>query len=428
LTGFLIIRPEELYPETGGLRLYLYVILGCLIRYSSPILRELSWNRLSRNPLLFLLLGLLVAVVMSHVSNLRFGQGLSQGLEFAKLVAYFLVVVAAVTTRTRLRWFLAAFLVFTAVQTTLGIAQYYHYIDVAALKQCEQREYNGEDEVVDSYLRLCGCGIYNDPNDLCLLLTAGILVCLNGLLSRGKARRVGWAIPLATFGFALALTKSRGGLLAAAAGLSAYFLTRYGWKRGGAILLLAAPLVFVVFAGRQTRVDLSSSEDTSQGRIQLWSDGLSLLPSNPVFGIGSGEYAENVGLVAHNSYVHSFVELGLFGGSLFLSAFVLALQAVRTTRPAPYLPAHEVKELTGLRQVVIGILASYMMGIYSLSRVYIPPTYLTLAFAVIYLRLAAPRGLRWFVVDGRMIRRVLLIGGAGFAFLKLFVTVFVRFD
>jgi O-antigen ligase len=428
LNGLLLIRPEELYPDLGGLRLYLWAVVVALVWHSASVVRELSWPRLSRNPFLVLLLGTLCAIVLSQVANQLIGRGVAEGLEFLKIVAYYLILVAAITTRRHLRWFLVALVVFTAGQTTLALAQYHGYIDVAALQQIEQREFNEDEEVVARYFRLCGSGIYNDPNDLCLLLTAGMLICLSRFLTPGGLLRAAWLLPFGYFGYALTLTKSRGGLLAAAVGFGVYAVARYGGRRGLLILLLAAPVGLVVFEGRQTQVDLTSGEDTSQGRIRLWNEGLTLLPSQPVFGIGAGEYAERVGQVAHNSYVHAYVELGLFGGPLFLAAFVLALWVTARTRPAPHLPPPAARELVGVRLVILGMLASYVTGMFSLSRNYIPPTYLNLALVTIYLRLAAPAGLRWFVVDGRMLRRVVVLGLAGLVFFKLFILTFVRYD
>ena len=50
-----------------------------------------------------------------------------------------------------------------------------------------------------------------------------------------------------------------------------------------------------------------------------------LLRQAPLFGIGVGKYEDEVGLVAHNSFVHAYTELGIFGGALFLGAFVYPL-------------------------------------------------------------------------------------------------------
>src|SRR4051794_14499710 len=71
MNGLLVIRPEEFYAQISGLRAYLLAIVACLLWFSASILHELSWARLSRNPLLVLLIGIQCAVVMSHVGSFR---------------------------------------------------------------------------------------------------------------------------------------------------------------------------------------------------------------------------------------------------------------------------------------------------------------------------------------------------------------------
>jgi hypothetical protein len=426
LNGVLIIRPEELYPPLDGLRLYYLLIVCALLYYAASINREFHGDGLVRHPLLALVLGLLAAVVLSQVAHLRLGEAFEAGQNFAKVAAYYLLLTVALTSLPALRVFLTSLVVFIAIQTTLALLQYHGYIDVEALRPFQQREY-GPDGETSVIARLCGSGIYNDPNDLCLLLTAGMLICLDRALGRGGSGRVLWAGLFGSFVYALSLTHSRGGLLAVAAGLAAYFAGRYGARRTILILLLLAPVGLSVFAGRQTRFDLTDENDTSQHRVRIWSDGFELIPSQPLFGIGAGRYADQCGLVAHNSFVHAYVELGLVGGGLFLAAFLLAGRAVWTTRPCPSLPPDEADELARLRPVILGLLVSYMAGMYSLSRNYIPPTYLTLALATVYLRLAAPAGVEWFRLDRRMLVRLCWITVLGYVALKLFINTFARF-
>ncbi len=426
LNGVLIIRPEDVYQPIDGLHLYYVVIVCSLLYFASAIVREFRQDRLADHPLLVLVVGLLAAVVMSHVANFRPGEAYEEGQKFAKVALYYVLLTTALTTLPALRTFLTALVAFMAVQTTLGVLQYHGYIDVEALRPFQQREWDADGDAV-IIPRLCGSGIYHDPNDLCLLLTAGMLICLNRALGGVGFPRLLWLAPVGYFGYALSLTQSRGGLLAVAAGFAAFFAARYGPRRAIPILLLLAPVGLAAFGGRQTEFDLSDGDNTSQHRIRLWSEGFTMIPSHPLFGIGAGQFADEVGLVAHNSYVHAYVELGLVGGGLFLAAFLLAARAVWTTRPDPSLPPEEADELAKLRPVIFGLIASYMAGMYSLSRDYIAPTYLNLVLATVYVRLAAPWGLGWFRFDQRMIGRLCGIAALGFVGLKLFIMVFARF-
>ena len=104
------------------------------------------------------------------------------------------------------------------------------------------------------------------------------------------------------------------------AGLLALFYMRFGIAKTALLGMVFMPLLLVVFAGRMT--DISASEGTGQSRIQLWSDGLTYFQQAPLFGIGMDAYTTISSHVAHNSYIHSYVELGMLGGTLFVGAFI----------------------------------------------------------------------------------------------------------
>ncbi len=93
--------------------------------------------------------------------------------------------------------------------------------------------------------------------------------------------------------------------------LGAYFLQRFG-KRGAIVGgLLAAPLL--VLGGRSgSEASASSSE-----RIEAWYEAISMFRSNPVYGVGFGQFGEYHYLTAHNSYMLAIAELGLPGLFLF---------------------------------------------------------------------------------------------------------------
>src|SRR4051794_30680512 len=148
---------------------------------------------------------------------------------------------------------------------------------------------------------------------------------------RSKASRFLWLAPAALFAYALSITYSRGGFLAFLASMMAFLGTRFGLKRTFPMAVVLLPVIFIAFAGRQTNI--STTEGTGQDRIHLWAEGLRLFQRSPVFGIGKGQYAEEVGLVAHNSFLHCYVELGFFGGTLFFGAFFCAFWALWRLRP-----------------------------------------------------------------------------------------------
>jgi O-antigen ligase len=335
--------------------------------------------------------------------------------------------VGVVNTAARLRGFLTWLVVLTAVLTALALLHYHEVVHIAALDAVEQPDFDeatGEDFMLR---RLCSTGIYNDPNDLSLILVVGVVICCAWLTNRGSRFFWRWlSLPLiGLFGYALSLTHSRGGFLALLAGMLVLFSARFSWWK--TLLLGAAtlPAMFGLFSGRQTNINLGG-DDTMHARIQLWSEGLDLFREAPMFGIGCRQYADDVGQVAHNSFVHCYVELGFFGGTLFVGAFFCAVLGLyRLGRPGTPIadPA-----LARLRPYLVAIIAAYGTGLLSLSRAYIAPTYMVLGLAAAYVRLTSaywPTPVVRF--DARLAVNLVLVSVLSLVGIYLFVRVFVQY-
>lgn len=433
LNVILLIRPEEMVPEIAGSRLYLIAIGACLLVSGGRVLSQLSPQYLARQPIVACVLGLLAAVPLSLIGRGQLGQVSEDLPEFAKVVLYFLLLIAVVDTPARLRVFLGWLVVAVLGLTVLALMQFHGVIDVEALRPLERSDgvYDSATGEVVTYLQLRGTGIFNDPNDLCLVLVAGSLcaVC-RAALARGWLASLVWLAPLPVFGYAFMLTKSRGGLLGLAAAIFALLYSRYGWKRAFPLAVVLFPAMLLVLGGRQTDIDMGEN-DTAQHRMHLWVDGLTLLigmaygPHTVLTGIGAGTYADECGQVAHNSFVHAYVEMGLIGGGLFLAAFAIAGWGLYQARNYPSRNVHP--ELAKMRPFVFAMLAGYAAGVFSLSRDYVIPTYLILGLSSAYLGMLPPQALPWYRVDGPMARRVAAGAVAGLVFLKLFTQALVRY-
>lgn len=410
------LQPASVFPELGGVPIYLIAILACGVLSLPCLLERLRPAALLAQPINLCVVGLLAAVMFSHGSYL--GGAYQAVYDFAKVGLYYLLFVSLVNTPARLRTYLSWLLALAVVLAVLGLLHFHGVIHLAGLEladvvQTQVDEGTGEKLVLR---RLISTGIYNDPNDLALILVSALAISLYRLTQPAAgARRLLWLAPLGLFGYAFGLTQSRGGLIGLAVGLLVLLRSRFrGWK--SAVLILAAlPALLLLFAGRQTDLSLSDPEDSGLGRLQLWEEGLDLFRQSPVLGIGMGQYAEEVGQVAHNSFVHCYVELGFGGGTLFLSAFLLALLGLRRLGRQP-LPALD-PDWPRLRSYVLAIVAAYAAGILMLSRSYVVPTYAVLGLATSYLTLSAARlPAPVMRLSGRL---VLGLTAAGVAFLVL---------
>ncbi len=367
----LFVRPAEIVPSLEGWPIYAVLATLALAVALPAVLAQLTLRSLLERPISACVVGLLAAVVLSHLSSFFIWGARTSGMEFFKVLLYYLLLVGVIDSIDRLRRFMGWIVVLAVIVTGLTVLQYHGLIDIAALAAVEQGRIDpdtGEGSIV---LRIVSTGIFNDPNDLCLLLVLAMDDRRWGLW------RIGWIAPLALFGYAMMLTQSRGGFLGLLAAIVVFIWVRLGWRKGLPIATLALPAMFFLFAGRQTELDVG--EGTAQDRIQLWSEGLTFFRRAPIFGIGYGNFFEEIGLVAHNSFLHAFAELGFFGGAIFVGAFALAFRTLQ--RIGPCMTRASDADLLRLRPYLMAIVAGYAAGMMSLSRTYVVPTYLILGLA-----------------------------------------------
>ena len=406
------------------------------------IVKQFSIRDLEANPITLGVLAILVLTGLCHVMHLEWVRA-GDDFVFFKIVIYYLLLVGVVDTPARLRIFLLALACFITILTLIAVLRYTEVIvitvpptltkDNAAEKPQENKKPDEIDDGTNPYVaerdfddrigeevvikRLRGTGIFHDPNDLCLALVFGVLLCLYGLYEPifGIAR-VLCLLPMGLFLVALRMTMSRGGLLGLFVGLGVLFACRYGWRRARRWAVVALPIMALMFGGRMT--EITTAEGTGQSRLQLWCDGLVEFKTSPVFGVGMGRYQENAGLVAHNSFVHAFTELGFFGGAVF-AGHVLLRFLDHASVPTSLCSRRRHRRLLPF---MMAILAAYAMGIFTLSRCYEVPTYTMLGLAAAYLRVTPVYPALDRRCTGAMARRV---AGVSLVFL-LCIDILVR--
>lgn len=400
VNAMLFIRPAEFAPALLGWKIYEACILSCLGLAYPVVLKQWTTRSLVEAPLTACVVGLLAAIGLSDLVNLPFGETVAQVTEFVKLLLYYFLLVGLVDTPKRLKTFLASLAIFAAIITALAVAHYHGWVRVPAIEFLESTVEEADDS--EMVRRLGSTGLFADPNDMCLMLVMSMVVCAYQILEN---RRWLWAAPLFLFGHAFTLTHSRGGFLGLLAAVTAALAARFGRKAvlPGALVL---PVLFLVFAGRQTNITVSAT--TGQSRLQLWTEGLALFVHNPVFGIGTNRFQDFAGHVAHNSFIHAYTEMGFPGGTLFTGAFALALWGIAR------LGGEEREivdpDLRALRPYVLGIVAGYVMGMMSLSQCYLIPTYLVLGVAAVFVRMAETEpALAPLRFDGRLAGRLALL-------------------
>lgn len=427
-TGVLFVRPTDLIESLSDARLYELSIIGCFAASAPLVRRQLAKEALLKNPITMCVVGLLAAVALSHLSHFAIADAAASTFNFFKPVLSFLLMVGVVNTAARLQKFLVWLFVFILTVAVLALLQHHEIIDNPALAAVRENIYDkATGSIIGFDMRLCAAGIFANPNDLARILVVGIglsLYFFDG--GRPGMFKPFWLGSAGVFFYALTLTLSRGGLIGLFVTLLVISYFRVGARLTALAAVLALPALALVGGSRQT--DLSTSEGTGQQRVQLWSDGFVAMKSSPLFGIGLGKYPELTnGLGAHNSFVEAYVEVGFFGGTLFLGAVVCALAMGFSVCRTRSQLAHPILERTG--PYLLAILAGYSAGMLSSSRYYMIPTYLLLALVVIHLRLATANAwLPKFRVTPRFALRFVAFSAFAVVALQLFIVTSVRFS
>jgi O-antigen ligase len=234
--------------------------------------------------------------------------------------------------------------------------------------------------------RLRALGLLNDPNDLAQTLIAAIpLVFLAWRPGRWLRNFVFALVPTAAMLWAAVLTRSRGGFVALFALAWFAFALRAGprWERGLRWLGAAGLFLLMVLFFR-----LGAADESAMGRLDAWSEGLQMLKSSPAWGVGYGSFADINGLVAHNSFVHCFGELGLVGYFAWLGAIVASfwyLERARNTEVVSERPT----ELARWAAAAELSLVAFLAGALFLSRTYSVSLFLLIGLATAVAGVAA---------------------------------------
>jgi putative inorganic carbon (hco3(-)) transporter len=391
----LFIRPGEIVPALLGWEIYFYVILACLLASAPDVLRTLAGQRLDAQPITLCVFGLLIAVLVPALLAGDIAEAWRTGFYFAKVIVYYVLFVSLVTTPARLRILLISILAFCGLVTALAVLRYYDVIQLTTIQTLEDSASGDYGDTI-SIKRLQATGIFQDPNELCVLLSAMLPLCLYFLLaSRSVFLKVACAALAPLFGYAVHLTQSRGGFIALLGGLAVLSWNRLGWRKTAILGAVAFPLLFFLFAGRQT--EISTSTGTAQTRVELWRDWLMTFRENMLFGQGM-TLSKDEGMeprrpdvdpvfVAHNSFLQAFADLGLLGGCLLTGAFFTAGWSLYRWGARNRLLLDP--ELLALQPYLLAGIAAYILGMMTLSIGYLVPTFMMLAISVVYTQMAS---------------------------------------
>ncbi|MDP5133544.1 MAG: O-antigen ligase family protein [Paraglaciecola sp.] len=355
-----LIRPQDFLTSFPKFPLVMLSTIVCFILIIS-LQRPLRWA-----PQQTLLIFLLPIVSVSGFLNGWGTKGIIESLNIAfylMLPLFFFATVITTTFRQKCIMFVT--IVASLFMVHNGWVQQNSYDGFG---------WTGTQAVGSDLRRIVYVGIFQDPNDLGMLLVMNLPFLVYFFYNGGFISKLLSFSIFGVFLYGIYITGSRGTILGTAALFGFYLLLRYGGTRLIIFGIVSGPAIATLlsqFGG------LNSGEASARGRLYAWYDGIHYLLSNPIFGIGKGNFADWHGRTAHNSYILVAAELGVFGytlwgGALALTVFIgykiFKLPVERfANHPQKTLILDELKLNTALLFSMI----AFMVTAFFLSRSYI---------------------------------------------------------
>jgi O-antigen ligase len=292
------------------------------------------------------------------------------------------------------------------------------------------------------FYRLRGLGEINDPNDFAQLTVCVLPLVFIFWRPKKTVRNIAFVLlPVSALLFGVFLTHSRGAILA----LIAMAIVAVRRRIGTVPSLLLAGGLFIAASALHFTGGREISANAGEDRTALWGEGLELLKSHPLFGVGFGNMGDYVDdhKTAHNSLVVCAAELGLFGlyfWTLFLFPTVRDVLAIASPKkvseghpivpektPFPRAPRKtktlDKAEICRLGRLLLLSLTGFLVAGWFLSRAFVMTFFLLGGFTEVVFEMALLRGM----IPPRLpTSRVLRYSGGLAISLVLFMYIVIR--
>jgi len=333
-----------------------------------------------KNPHLNLAIWLSVAIAASVAASGWLGGALSFGLEFMQQALVPLLLVGGLVS-TISRQYIVFLLIIVAAMIMVANGH------VQATSELALGLVGNPAIVQGDAVRITYFGYLNDPNDLGMFFVMALpLVFLLKLKSPVLFRPVFW-LAIVSILYGIFLTNSRGTLLAMVALILLWFWSKYGIKKSLFASSLFSPALVWVLSSFRT---ISADDESAQGRLDAWYEGIQLFIVNPIFGVGRGSFTDYHHETAHNSFVLAIAELGLFGSLAWVGLLVVTVITLFNISEKNYLnnanpvaPASMVKlnQEALIARALLFSFVGFMVSGFFLSRSYTPLLYIYVGIA-----------------------------------------------
>lgn len=356
-TMLILVRPMDWWEPILGWEIVTVVAILTFLTALPNILQEgpLLWKRVAE---LKMGAGWVIGATFSYAFWMEGMYSVFE--EIGKIIIYFALIILLVRSPHGYRIFLWTVLLCTiwmAIHAILQIHTGFGFGSQPPLWRVRDRE------TEEGVWQAVAFGVFEDPNDLCLLFIVAVPLFYAELRAAPNPLVKGLAVAgIPLVGYGAWLTNSRGGYLGIFAMVSAYLISRFkGWRRW---FLLAGSIFFLtVVAPSRFAAGLIGQQD----RSILWGDGIAMFKQHPVCGVGFYDFEtfSSEHKVAHNTYIHVLATTGLTGYlPFFMMIYFSVLHLRRAMNLDNLLTRTDAFQMAGLFSATVG----YLTSIYFLSR------------------------------------------------------------
>ncbi|TKB46635.1 O-antigen ligase family protein [Thalassotalea mangrovi] len=365
----LFIRPQEwtYNPDPTPIARY-FLIIAFIFFLASQ--RPKLWGYQS-----WFLLGIVFLMPISGLWNGWLGGGLFASIDFAIYgLLPFIMYASLVNSPAKRNWIFFLFTLTSIIMVHHGLSQRANPDGIG---------WTGISLIQDTRIRYVG--LFNDPNDMSmfLLMNLPILFYLRSN-SQSLIMRFIYLALVAGLLYGIYLANSRGALIGLIFMCLAYCYFQFGTVKATLASIISLPITFIAMSLFR---EISADEDSAYGRIDAWYEGIQMLKSSPLFGVGANQFIENHGRTAHNSYVLIFAELGLIGYTLWFMTIILTMIMllkiinIDSSKYESELQDKTLRQNLALAKIYFYCLIGFMATAFFLSRSYIVFLYMFLGLA-----------------------------------------------
>jgi hypothetical protein len=359
------LRPGEVIQSLQGAPVMDYIAIFTIGNWAIYIAQKKGFPRMPQN---WLMLGLIASIGIGHFRHSRFAMAFTHMADFCKIALYYFWLVSIMDHTSKISkcvWIIILFSTLLAYHAHLQVTTEVGLFGVEAQREGQPPR---EVEILPTWK-----GSFADSNDVGCALVFAVGLCLGYIM--GVPNMFGKVLALAciiALSYGAWITTSRGARLSLCVTFASYvgftqIIPRIGLKQA---IRIGAPMAFLGMLVVGPKI-LDAGDESAQTRLLLWQKGLDMLSSNPIVGKGFKFFTHYSvrRLVAHNSFVHIFGELGLLGYFFWMAMIYMSFREAFKIQ-ALKVRSRYMRTVKGLNLALMCALAGFLSAAYFLTRPY----------------------------------------------------------